>query len=56
MSSLVALGGNLPRGAESPAGQTVPGLPHSGCQCQVAAHRWPFWLWGCSKHSLVLAG
>ncbi|XP_049652957.1 uncharacterized protein LOC126036902 isoform X2 [Accipiter gentilis] len=47
-SSLAALGGNLPGGAESPGGQGVPALLRSGCWCRVAACRWPFLLRGCS--------
>ena len=47
-SSLAALGGNLPRGAESPRGQRLPALPRSGCRCRLAARRWPFLLRGCS--------
>lgn len=45
---VVMLGGNLPCGSDSPRGQRVPALPHSGCWCRVAAHQRPFLLWGCS--------
>ena len=47
-SSLAALAGDLPRGAQSPGGQRLPALPRSGCCCRLAARRWPLLLRGCS--------
>ena len=56
MALLVALGETLPRGAESPGRQRLPALLRSGSRCWVAAHWWPFPLWGYSaKRCCVLA-
>jgi len=46
-SSLAALGGNLPCGAESLPRQRVPALLRSGCWYRVAALWWPFLQRGC---------